>query len=880
MATVNQSAELRQVLAQARDIADQSGQPLSTAHVLLALFTVPNLAELLLLERNINEETVLGQIERIEREPEESIAGLELRCERLARRCDLRQANSLHLLAALTRMPRSFAHRLLDRSGASMPELRTTALRYATHGAPRRLLRSGPGPDIGSDSTHSSDVEEPVVTLANVSVADTVGPADTMSPSDTLPSIKLPSTDHPAVHSELTPERIEPAASNRTQGPADARGSRDITPGSPPQRGADRRSVRHGRRTSDRQKVPTSADRNGGRTAASSQRDVSPYLLNRERFRWLTQLGRNLSHLAWLGRLDPVVGRDRAIEEAIDILNKRRSNNPCLVGEPGVGKTAIVEGIATRLVDDEQARGTGPSQVIIQIDVGAILAGTHLRGTLAERLRGLQDEVRQADGAVIIFIDEIHTLVGAGGGDGAHDAANELKSALARGEFPCVGATTIDEYRRFIESDMALERRFTSIHVSEPDQPTTVTILNRVVDRYSDHHGVEYHPESIEAAVQMSRRYIHDRQDPDKSLGVLDLAGAVARRAGGVVDRRTVAQVVSRMARVPLDHLMMDKPQRFLDLERHLAERIVGQCHAVRAIAETIRRNLAGFSGARPMGSFLFLGPTGVGKSELVKALAEFMFGDQDALARFDMSEYLESHSVARLVGSPPGYVGHGEGGQLTEAIRRRPYQIVLFDELEKSHRDVWNLLLQLLEEGCVTDSRGRSVDFSNTVVVMTSNIGADKIHSAGGRRIGFADDPDDGGSRDSGFERRMLDEARKVLLPELWNRIECRLVFDPLSLTQVRAIAEKIVGQRSAILHREKGIEFVVDRAAIDVLVDRGGFDPRLGARPMRQTIARLVEGPLAERILSGQIGRGDRAVVTARAGELVIEPSSESSP
>jgi ATP-dependent Clp protease ATP-binding subunit ClpC len=823
--SVTHSAELEQVLAQARDIADQSGQALSSAHVLLALYTVANLAELLLLDERVDEERLLAHLERLEPEPPDTVARLEARCRELADGCGQSQANCLHLLAVMARQPASFAYRLLERADVSLPSLRATALRYATNGVPPRLLQR----------VRAQMAEES---------------------SDTVETPALGGAHHRSADGA---ERQAQASVQRAPQPMFER------------REGDRRRKATGRRQSDRMVVVT-GPRTQTSPAASADEDApSPYVLNRERFPWLTQLGRNLSHLAWLDRLDPVIGRDAEVQQAIDVLHKRRSNNPCLLGDPGVGKTAIAEGIARRLVAEEQARGRVPERVIVQIDVGAILAGTHLRGSLAERLRGLQDEVRRADGAVIIFIDELHTLIGAGSGDGAHDAANELKAALARGQFPCIGATTHEEFRKHIENDAALERRFTPVIVEEPDEATTRQILAGVVDRYADHHGVTYEPDAIAAAVRLGRRYLHDRRDPDRALGVLDLAGAVARRAGGTVDRRAVAEVIARTARVPLEHLMIDDPKRFLQMEAHLAERIVGQRHALAAVAETIRRNFAGFAGRRPIGSFLFLGPTGVGKTEAVKALAQFLFGTEDALLRFDMSEYLESHSLARLIGAPPGYVGFDDGGQLTEAVRKRPYQVLLLDEIEKSHRDIWNILLQVLDDGRLTDGKGRTVDFTNTVIVMTSNLGADAGDAGASRRIGFAGG--EGGPDRGAFEARVLDRARASFPPELWNRIETRLVFQPLTVDEVRAIARLILRDRSRLLVAERDIGFEADDAAIDVLIGHGGFDARLGARPMRQLIGREVEAPLAEGILAGRFVAGDRVRISARDGDLTFE-------
>ncbi|MCB9544531.1 MAG: AAA family ATPase [Myxococcales bacterium] len=865
--TTTHSPELAQVYAQARDIARQTGQPLSTAHILFAVFTVPNLAELLLLERQINEETVLAHVERMEPEPDDTLDLLDQRARRLAQTCREEQVNCLHLLAALTWLPRAFAWRLLDRTGTSMLALRETALRYATHGVPHRLFQMRATFDEPDPTRHDRETIQVSVlprendrdtSLALPAVGSTRPRTSLTAQLEALGRVEVVEDAAPTAEDSTDvgpPAELEPAEAPPVEAaPADAR------PSAPPEAAP--------------QATPTEAPRKAPpavRTALKNplpETAPSPFVLHREKFRWLHQLGRNLSHLAWLGRLDPVIGREREIEEILDILNKRRSNNPCLLGEPGVGKTAVVEGVAQALVRAHGSRNAAPERVVIQVDVGALLAGTHLRGAFAERLRGLQEEARQANGRVVIFIDELHTLIGAGGGDGVHDAANELKAALARGEFPCIGATTTDEYRQHIEADPALDRRFSPVHVDEPSEETTRRILIGVLDRYAAHHGVRYRMEAVDAAVRMCRRYMHDRRDPDRSLGVLDLAGAVARRRTREVDARAVAEVVARVARVPVDHLLMDDPRRFLEMESHLGRQIVGQRHVLGAISETVRRNYVGFAGRRPIGSFLFLGPTGVGKTEAVKALAAFLFGSRDALVRFDMSEFAEPHSLARLIGAPPGYVGHQEGGQLTDALRKRPYQVVLFDEIEKSHRDVWNVLLQVLDEGRLTDARGRTVDFSNTVVVLTSNLGAEVLLPKE-RRIGFAGQA---GLDADALAEKALETARGTFPPELWNRIEARLVFHPLDRPQVEAIAELIAAERSALLAQERNIRFTLTPAAIGWLVEAGGFDARLGARPMRQTIGREVESRIARGILAGDIRPGDDVRVDAADDGLVL--------
>ncbi|MEZ4430793.1 MAG: ATP-dependent Clp protease ATP-binding subunit [bacterium] len=910
------SPEVEQVYRAAREIARETGQRPSSAHVLLAMFTVPNLAELLLLDRDVNEETLLAHIGRMEREPADTLDLLAARSREIARGCEAEAVDCLHLLAACCGQPRSFAWRLLERTGLAMDRLAETAQRYATHGVPQRLIRAAaamrmsdaavrdtieyalPALDEARDTAiglpavlDETDAELLDAELLDADLLD-AHPLDATPPAEAREeTVEAPAARatgrHTASAGGVPERRRQQRRRTDQQGGLGGRRQSDAQPSEPPAEPPPDAADPAADFTARAPAAEPAADFTARAPAADSPAEPraplaapgreplpddapSPFVLNREKFPWLTRLGRNLSHLAWLGRFDPVVGRDAEIEQALDVLHKRRSNNPCLVGEPGVGKTAIVEGMAHKLAVEHARRGEAPGapeRVIIQVDVGAIVAGTHLRGALAERLRGLQDEVRRAAGRVVVFIDEIHTLVGAGGNDGA-DAANELKSALARGEFPCIGATTVDEYRESIEGDPALERRFTAVHVAEPDEATTRAILAGVADRYARHHGVRYRDEALDAAVRLSRRYLHDRCDPDKSLGVLDLAGAVARRRGGEVDRRAVAEVVSRVARVPVEHLLVDDPRRFLDMERHLADGIIGQRHVLGAIAETIRRNLAGFAGGRPIGSFLFLGPTGVGKTEAVKALAHFLFGSRDALVRFDMSEFLESHSVARLIGAPPGYVGHQEGGQLTDRIRRRPYQVVLFDEIEKSHRDVWNILLQILDDGRLTDGRGRTVDFSNTVVVLTSNLGADAF-ALDSRRIGFAGE---GAADRAAQAEQAVQKARRTFPPELWNRIEQRICFHPLARDEVAAVARLQLAERARLLEGERGISFAVDEAAIAALIEKGGYDAAFGARPMRQAIAREVETPLAARILAGEVRRGDRVQVSAADGALVF--------
>lgn len=647
------------------------------------------------------------------------------------------------------------------------------------------------------------------------------------------------------------------------------------SPGASPARPErSRRSSRSASKMTVRAGTPLSAE--------ARRRLEQRYELDVEEYPFLSKLGRNLSLQAVRGKLDDLVGRDKEIERLTDILNKRRSNNPLLVGPPGVGKTAIVEGLALELVHNQERSGSLSDRIVIELEMGRLLSGTQLRGSFSERLIGLKDEVAKADGKVVIFLDEIHTWIGAGAsGDGGADAAGELKAALARGRFPCIGATTSEEYSRYIESDPAFRRRFQVVEVEEPNAEDCVAILQGVLPAYSSHHKVTYTDEAVEAAVRFSQRYIPEERLPDKAIGLLDLAGSRAQRQSAEeVSREVVAEVVAARTGVPLEKLLMRDKERFLRMEEILGAGIIGHHPIIRRVCEVIRRNYAGFHSGRPIGSFLFLGPTGVGKTEMVKVLADFLFRDRDAIVRLDMSEYRESHAVARLIGAPPGYVGHEHGGQLTEAIRKRPYQIVLMDEVEKAHPEVLNILLQLLDDGRLTDGKGRTVNFSNVVVIMTSNLGSDYL-AAGLKavtqpRIGFgAGLP---AVAAAAVELSLTEEiienvigvARGALSPELWNRIEERLVFGPLTRGEVARIARLQLRDSARRLAAEKDIYLEATEAVFEYLIDHGGYDPALGARPMRQTLQRLIEVPISEMIIAGGAREGDHVCIDVVEGEL----------
>jgi ATP-dependent Clp protease ATP-binding subunit ClpC len=748
-------------------------------------------------------------------EPEGIERGLRDRAREVAAGVGAEEVDCLHLLIAMSRVRVCAAYQLLAACGLQLSALRNVALSYFTSRMPRRLRELAP-----------LQVKVGPAPARRPAAAGPATPATGDRRPATEPVSRLPAADAPAATPAATPAPAPAASPSAYPTPA-----------------------------------PSSA-RLGHRTSAAAQ-PLGAHALDPAEYPWLSSLGRNLTELAEAGKLDPLIGREREIDEAIDILGKRRTNNPLLVGEPGVGKTAIVEGVAQRLLSERAS-----NRLVVEIDMASVVAGTQLRGAFSEKLNGIKEEVRRAAGRVVVFIDEIHTVMGAGAtGEGPQDAANELKAALARGEFPCIGATTHDEYRQHIERDPALERRFTPVLVREPPVADAVKILRGLVPRYEQHHHVRYQPEALDAAASLSARYITDRYLPDKAVAVIDLAGSRARREGlATVGSELVARVVAKMAGIPESRLVASDRDRLLGIAPFLAERVMGHADAIARVAGILRRNYAGFASRRPMGSFLFAGPTGVGKTEFARALAEALYGSADALVQVDMTECSEPTGVARLVGAAPGYVGYGDSGQLTEAVRRRPASVVVLDEVDKAHRDVLMLLLPVLEEGRLTDGRGRQIDFCNTVVVLTSNAGASEAGRGSGV-IGFGAE-----SRSTSGEAQGLAAARRSLPIELVNRLDECIWFAPLGRDDVRRIAMKLLAESSARLLAERRIRLTFDERVAEHLLEHGGHDPCLGARPMRAAIQRLVEGPLAERILAGEIAAGQSVQLVVSGDGIVF--------
>ncbi|MGK3998530.1 AAA family ATPase [Sorangium sp. So ce1024] len=917
MTSTRSHAELVTLRKLAQDLAAQRKERLSSVHLLAAIALRGGPAAELLRDRRLDDEALLKATRSVDDEGPDPIGRAMGGARDVAKRATAKEPAALHLLLALLSDRSSAAHRALTQSGVDLARLRTAALQLALGVVQaRRTLSPRAGLDDGAPEKPAAratparrargEIAEPARAPAELR------PARGVALSELRPAkgAGLGTTElRPAKGAGLGTTELRPAK-GAGLGATELRPAKGAGPGVavplfPPPRprpaaapaGADAppaaepiaalAAVPRRAAGDDAAGPPAAAGRPLAAAPAATGSVAARFTLDRARFPALTSLGHNLSLAAAQGELEPIVGREREIEQALDVLAKRHANNPCLLGPAGVGKTSVARGIAQRLTFEERE-----PRVVVELVPSELLAGTGARGALSERLAALRSELREAGGRVILFIDGMSELFGSGALD---EAMAELKLALARGEITLIGTATPEEYRKSIEVDPALARRFTVVEIDEPEEAEAFLLLRSVAVGLGAHHGLAFTDEALASAVAWSVRYLPGRALPDKALSILDLAGARTRRraqqaqqtqptsktAPGAraalreparqVGPPEVAEVVAELADLPVERLLETDRERMLALESLLAERVVGHGEALARIARVLRRNAAGLRARRPIGSFLLLGPTGVGKTETAKAIAEALFHSPDAMTRLDFSEYAESHAVARLVGAPPGYVGHEAGGQLTEAVRRRPYQVVLLDEIEKAHRDVLEAFLQVFDEGRLTDGRGRRVDFTNTVLVMTSNLGAAEAGALKSERsVGFAR-----AAQAVSTERladTMLSAARAALPPELYNRIDEVLCFAPLTRADVAEITRRLLGGLERELEA-RGVVLEVEPEAIDALLDAGGFDPELGARPMKRTIARLIEAPLADLILRGQLEEGSAALVGVEQGQVVVD-------
>ncbi len=831
----------------AEELAGTRKERVTSAHLLAAIASRDSAARDLLRDRQLTAEQLLRAARASTDDIPDPIKRAHARARDVASRMGAREAGAEHLLVALLSEPRGAAYRALEQCGNDVSRLRVAAMNVGLGLLGRRRIVTR------QDRRESQPAQR--ASLSRV-------------PGQTIPLVPKPAPRPPAPSTPARPVR-QSMQSDRTRDskppqPTDAANDTPapISDVVPKQTGASTIA------TPAKPKVKAAKQRTKAKTAS-----IKRFQLNPKKFPALTGLGKNLTLQAALGELDPVVGRCTEVDQALDVLAKRQGNNPVLIGQAGVGKTSVVRALAQSIADGRGVHSLD-DRIVIEIPVTELLAGTGVRGALAERLGAIKKEVAASEGRVVIFFDEIHQLFV---GDGCEEIVGELKLALARGEMPCIGATTVEEYTRIIEGDAALARRFTAVEVEEPSREEAFLVLEALSDTFAEHHGVGYDEDALALTIAWSVKYLPGRALPDKAVSIIDLAGArVRRRSGGSVTREAVAEVVSELADIPIERLLETDRERMLKLEELLAGRVIGHEGQLRKVAKILRRNAAGLNGRRPIGTFMLLGPTGVGKTETAKAIADILFFNETAMTRIDLSEYSEAHSVARLIGAPPGYVGHEGGGQLTEAVRKRPYQVVLLDEIEKAHPEVLETFLGVFDEGRLTDSKGRTVDFTNCVLMLTSNIGAREASGPVKRRVGFGN----GGGDDDGDvrERKVIEAAKATLSPELYNRIDEVLVFRALERSDVSRIARRLLGGLERLL-ASRGVALQIDDAAIDVLLDSGGFEPTLGARPMKRAIARLVEAPLADKLLAGELKRGDVALIGAAGGKLtfdVVEPAA----
>jgi ATP-dependent Clp protease ATP-binding subunit ClpC len=831
MALARTDNELRLLCKRAEQLAARRREPLSTVHLLMAISAPGSAAAGVLEAHRITPQRLERLVLSALGDESDSVAKVVDGALSLASRTPGRSAGALHLLLAMLSERRCVAYRVLEQGEVEASRLRSAAMQVAIGAAPARGARAAlaPATSVGPPPAAGGEAPAPRRPAPRGTVVSLLPPVRPRRPAPSVPPAP------PA------PPAVAPA-------PAEAPASAPR----PPSLGAP---------------APRPAAGGGGR-----------FELDPKRYPLLSSLGRNLTLAAARGELGRVVGREAEVERCLDVLAKRQANSPVLVGAPGVGKSSVVRAVAARAASAPP--GSADARTFVELTAAELLGGTGVRGALAERFAALRQEVKAARGEVVLVFDDVHQLFG---GETEAELGAELRAALGRGELPCLGTATLDDFRRALEPDPALARRLVPIFVDEPPPEDVAAIVRQGADALSAYHGVRFGDEAVAAAVAWTSRYVPGRALPDKALAALDLGGARARRQGlNPVPLDVLAQVVSEQSDVPAERLLEADGERMLALEAVLAETVVGHRPALARIAAVLRRNAAGLRGRRPVGTFLLLGPTGVGKTETAKAVAQALFHSPDALTRLDLSEYAESHALARLVGAPPGYVGHEAGGQLTEAVRRRPYQVILLDEIEKAHRDVLLAFLQVFDEGRMTDGRGRTVDFTNAVIVLTSNLGAPPPSASAAGRIGFdrAGRAPDGGAPPGRDAAAVVAAARAALSPEFFNRIDEVLVYGPLSRAEVRLVAERLLAALAATLGRERGVELTFGEGVVDALL-AVGYDPELGARPMKRAVAVHVEAPLAELILRGEAAAGGAVHVEVDAsGRLAPRPRPPARP
>jgi ATP-dependent Clp protease ATP-binding subunit ClpC len=838
MATTKTESELARIERQAVDLAQGRKERVTTAHLLAAIAALEDPAGALLRERRLGPEDLLRAARAATDDETDPLRQAAKGAREVAERMRAPEPLALHLLISLLGERSTAAYRALDQCGVDKRRLRLSAMNQALGALGRKPIESRAEATARPAAVNEASAGRGPSSRRNVSArrraAQLVSPEDLRSRRQRKSTAAEAKAPELAASDEATPREAAPPKPHDETVPKAAPGA-------------------HGRRA---------APRHSPRAEDELERRFG---LSRKQFPLLSRFGDNLSLAAARGQLDRCVCRELEVERVLDVLFKRFGNNPCLVGPSGVGKTRIAHGVAQRMVEEEGFSAAEP-WLIIELGAAALVNGTGMRGGLAQRMQALRREVEHAAGRVVLFFDDIHQLFL---GDGGEELASEFKLAISRGELRCIGATTREDFTRAIESDPALARRFSPIEVHEPSREEAYLVLESLAPKFEAHHGVAYAEDVLALAIAWCTQYVPGKVLPDKAISVLDLSGARARRRGQrEVLPEQVAEVVAEISSVPAERLLQSDGERLLSLETTLAARVVGHGECLAAIARNVRRNAAGLGSKRPIGTFLLLGPTGVGKTETAKALAEALFFSDQAMTRIDLSEYGEPHSVARLLGAPPGYVGHEAGGQLTEAVRRRPYQVVLLDELEKAHDDVLQSFLAVFDEGRMTDGRGRTVDFSHTLIVMTSNLGAADLTASSA--LGFQRNET---SVAQSYAARLIGRVRASLAPELFNRIDEVLVFTPLDRGEVCEIARRMLTRLGERLMVSRGLHVRFDPSAIDALLAAGGMDLKLGARPMQRTISRLVEGPLADMILSGDVESGRIVHLRGRGKQVLIE-------